>query len=200
MRKIEMAIWRWVGCASVFSALAQSAPAASSLETVDALLQAENQSILQRAMLPGLTVPGSGPSVPSASAAAASAPRELSLLAVYGVSPDLRIDLRYGDSVVTGLRAGQREGPLHVVSIEGTCARLVLSSPQGRHALRPCWSWSGGVSPAASPAQLEAARTTPQSPELNLPSLPMVPGLLGLMRGVSGDKPARALPAPAITQ
>jgi len=185
---------------SVFSVMAQSAPAPSSLETVDALLQAENQSVLQRAVPSGQNAAGSAISALTAPAPTAPGPRELSVLSVYGLSSDLRIDLLYGDTVITGLRNGQRAGPVQVVAIEGACARLVVSAAHGRQEVRPCWSVYGAVPPMAGAAKPEAVRNPPVATDIHLPSLPMVPSVLGLMRGASGDKPLRVPVSPLISQ
>ena len=183
-----------LGCLAMCSAIAQPKSAPSSLETVDALLQAENQSILQRAAATSPQAPGTATSAQAAPATVAPVQQELSVLSVYGLSSDLRVDLRHGDAGMTGLRKGQRAGPVQVVAIEGACARLVVSGSQGRQEVRPCWSMYGASTTGAT--KPESARNTPAAPDINAPVLPMAPSLLDLARGAFGNKPA---PVPLIS-
>jgi hypothetical protein len=170
-------------------AAGQTSPIVTSTDTVEALLQAENKSIMNRA----------NPASQSATAPAAAAQevivkKEIVLLSVYGFSSDLRVDVKYGDSVFVGLVAGQKVGPLQVVSIEGVCAQLLVESQLRQQPTRYCWSLSSPTSKATPPARPELVQNPPLPSGMGLPSLPTLPGmsgLLGLARGVSGDKSTR---------
>jgi hypothetical protein len=165
---------------------AQTAPAITSADTVEALLQAENKSIMQRA---NATSPQSAAQA-TVSAQTAPVNKEVALLSVYGVSSDLRIDVKYGDFIYAGLASGQRVGPLQVVSIDGICTQLLMLQ-EAQRPVQHCWSLALANRQPPSPSKPESVQNTPLPSGMNLPSLPGFSGLPGLPRGVS---PAASLP------
>lgn len=166
------------------TAMAQVVPATTSTDTVEALLQAENKSIMNRNMA---AQQGAVQATPNAQAAPVN--REVALLSVYGVLSDLRIDVKYGEFTYAGLAQGQKVGPLQVVSIDGACAQLLMSQ-EDRRTVRHCWSQLlANRQPATSPSKSEPVQNMPLPSGMNLPSLPGGAGFLGLARGV--------LPSPA---
>ena len=173
-----LSIWCYL---NVSTAVAQVAPTITSTDTVEALLQAENKAIMQRVNATSLqgTVRG------TLSPQAAAANRELALLSVYGVSSDLRVDVKYGDFIYAGITSGQKVGPLHVVSIDGVCVQFLMLQEDSR-SVRQCWSQLlAHRQLTSSPSKSEPVQNAPLPSGMNLPSLPGVPGFLGLTRGVS---------------
>jgi hypothetical protein len=171
-------------------ARAEPAPFSTSTETVEALLQAENKSILQRANVS--TQHGVVQTATNTQPAPVN--RELALLSVYGVLSDLRIDVKYGDFIYAGLAKGQRMGPLEVVSIDGTCVQLLMLQEDHRP-VRYCWSLTAASrEPAPVPAaRPEPLKNAPLPPGMNLPSLPGVSGLLGLIPSATPTAPLPAV-------
>lgn len=174
--------------ANTSTVAAQTAPAFTSAETVEALLQAENKSIMQRAN--GI---GQQAGVVQATDKTQTAPvnREVALLSVYGVSSDLRIDVKHGDSIYPGLTRGQKAGPFQVVSIDGLCVELLMLQ-EAERLVQHCWSLPSAKSQSPSPSKSEPAQNAPLPSGMNLPSLSGFTGLPGLPRGVN---PAASLPA-----
>ncbi|WP_146183304.1 hypothetical protein [Limnohabitans sp. JirII-29] len=171
---------------------AQSTPAITSTDTVEALLQAENKAIMQRVNATNRQSVAQG----AANSQAALVNRELALLSVYGVSSDLRIDVKYGNFIYVGLTPGQKAGPLQVVSIDGVCAQLLISQEDHRP-VRQCWSQLvANRQSMPSPAKSDPVQNTPLPSGMNLPSLPGVAGFLGLERGVIPS----SLPLPSVPQ
>lgn len=173
-----LSIWCYL---NVPMAVAQVVPTITSTDTVEALLQAENKAIMQRANAtsPQGTVQGT----PNPQAAPVN--RELALLSVYGVLSDLRVDVKYGDFIYAGIAPGQKVGPLHVVSIDGVCVQFLMLQ-ENRRSVRQCWSQlQANRQPTSSPLKPEPVQNAPLPSGMNLPSLPGVSGLLGLARGVS---------------
>ena len=174
-------VWALCLCVCVCNVQTQAtAQVANSLATVDALLQAENQALVLRATSAASQI--SGQAIAQQAKPVSS---ELTLLSVYGFAPHLRIDVRFGDAVMTGLGAGQREGGIEVQSIEGVCARLVVTWHAGRQTLRPCWSPPAAVQPSSSVAKSESQQNMPLPSDIRWPSLPMAPNWAGLARAPS---------------
>lgn len=189
MPKIKAAVLVATLCVYAYAhAAGQTLPNVTSADTVEALLQAENKAIMNRAN------PTSQPAAAQASAQEVIVKKEVVLLSVYGFSSDLRVDVKYGDSVFVGLVAGQKVGSLQVLSIEGVCAQLLVESLLRQQPTRHCWSLSSATAKTTPTAMPEPVQNAPLPTGMGLPSLPALPGmssLLGLARGVSGDKPAR---------
>ncbi len=178
-----LSIW---GQASMSTVAAQAVPAITSADTVEALLQAENKSILQRV---NATSPQSAAQA-TANAQTAPVNKEVALLSVYGVSSDLRVDVKYGDFIYAGLAPGQRVGPLQVVSIDGICAHLLMLQ-EAQRPVQQCWSLALANRQPPSPSKPESVQNTPLPSGMNLPPLPGFSGFSGLPRGVS---PGASLP------
>lgn len=187
---VGLSVWCYL---NVPIAEAQAVPAITSTDTVETLLRAENKAIIQRAN--ATNSQGTAPVTPSPQVAPVN--RELALLSVYGVSSDLRVDVKYGDFIYAGLAPGQKVGPLQVVSIDGVCVQLSMLQ-ENRRSVRQCWAQPlANRQPTPQPPKSEPVQNAPLPNAMSLPSsLPGVSGFLGLTRGLTPSLP----PLPVVPQ
>ncbi|WP_143474172.1 hypothetical protein [Limnohabitans sp. JirII-31] len=174
----------------VIQAYAQTGTVMTSAQTVEALLQAENKAVFERA---------NPASAPAQARQIAASEVELTLLSVYGLGSELQVDLKYGDLRFKRLVVGDHAGPWVVAAIHGMCVDLV-----GADALKNktrqvvCWTLSASVDPrpsvAPSPAGALPVGAPPTGP-LPTGALSPVgsiadPSLLqGLMSGMPLGRP-----------
>lgn len=168
----------------VIQAYAQTGTVMTSAQTVEALLQAENKSVFERA---------NPASAPAQARQVAPSDVELSLLSVYGLGAELQVDVKYGDLRFKRLVVGDHAGPWVVASIHGMCVDLVGADALKNKTRQVCWTLSASVDapPAVAPLPAGAPPTGPlPTGALSPVSSIADPSLLqGLMSGMPLGRP-----------
>jgi hypothetical protein len=168
---------------------AQTGTMMTSAQTVEALLQAENKAVFERA---------NPASAPAQARQIAPSEVELTLLSVYGLGSELQVDVKYGDLRFKRLVVGDHAGPWVVAAIHGMCVDLVGADALKNKTRQVCWTLSASVdappSVAPSPAGALPAGASPTGPlptgALSPVSSVADPSLLqGLLSGMPLGRP-----------
>lgn len=156
----------------LIQAHAQTGTVMTSAQTVEALLQAENKAVFERA---------NPASAPAQARQISPSEVELTLLSVYGLGSQLQVDVKYGDLRFKRLVVGDHAGPWVVAAIHGMCVDLVGADALKDKTRQVCWTLSASVDAppptGALPAGAPPTGPLPTGP-LPSPSLVTDPALL----------------------
>lgn len=189
--------------ATLLALLSPHCFAQDSVQTVQALLDAENKAIIDK--LKAISDAMSPPKPPvEKKAAVKKGPASFNVGSVYGPTNNIKTDVVYEGKSFTGIAPGAQVGPCKVSQIRGVCVSLIASSvdpigsvpglSEGEIVLKKSASVvSGGVSQKASPKTSK----TKQAKDSNLtssaqscptacwsPPAPVIPANMGGTLGV----------------
>jgi hypothetical protein len=114
-------------CATLTLVLSSASHAQDGVQTVDALLQAENKAVLEKLKLASEAL--SPVKSQTEKKIVRVGPSALSIKAVYGLSNSVRTDLTYEGQTFIGLVKGGQVGPCSISEIRGMCIALKPSGP-----------------------------------------------------------------------